>query len=126
MSEQKLEKPMYKTDEEFNSKLAGTEYVVKSTSHETFSLWKEFHTEVDWQQEKSYTEIIGFLEKLPVNLQIQWEVINGHRILFLHMVSRVTDMALLENWIENHVPKAKKVDIWAFEFEVVNKIKKKQ
>ena len=105
-------------ENECKRKLLETEYIVEATSYESLMLWQEYSLEgairgrrpanfelLDWKQEgMGWGICIGHLEKRPVYVSVLWNIINGHRVLFVEMTSQVADYVMMEDWLEKVCP----------------------
>jgi hypothetical protein len=67
---------MYQED----ARLANTTFLVEANSYEQFALWKEFHDEVEWEEDsRGFWQQIGEIAGMPVCISVSFAKIYGHR-----------------------------------------------
>ena len=88
-----------------DSRFADTIYLVEANNNETLSLWKELHTQVNWEQDCKGTIIqVGELDNRPINISFFWSKINGKRIAFWEAISQVVDHKMIDDWFKRNLP----------------------
>jgi hypothetical protein len=67
-------------------------------------LWKEFHEQVDWQEDNmGFYQVIGKINKnKPVCVSFSFAKIYGKRICFYYSSGRYSDSVMVENFIESN------------------------
>lgn len=85
-------------------------FLVHATSHEQHQFWVDYHHQPrfdhcrihKWEQVMSGTMIeIGELDNRPINLAVNWAILEGYRVLFYEAVSQVVDYKMVDEWIEH-------------------------
>lgn len=105
------------TDED---KLKSCVFFVEATSTEKFYLWKEYHEEIEWEEDNSgFSIVVGNISKSkPVNVCFTFAKIYGKRICFYEAVSRFVDHTMVENWIKKNYPDIQITDAMNFHFAI--------
>lgn len=91
-------------------------YVVEATSYEKHALWLKHSStakeqrwgtgEYAWSGNgaRGWWVEVGMLAGKPVTMELIFDTINGHTVLFYSATSRVVDYDMLEAWLRQHVP----------------------
>jgi hypothetical protein len=80
------------------------DYAVEATDYEALCLWREWHGEVRWEQEREgVLHTIGRCAGKPVAVTVTWSRINGRRVAFYHASSQVVDHAMVERWVRGEL-----------------------
>ncbi len=75
-------------------------YAVEASSYEAQCLWEKWHTRINWVSGRMGTMCtVGYVNDLPVNVELNWNTINGIEVLFYHACSRIVDHTMVEEWI---------------------------
>ena len=78
-------------------------YAVEANSYEILCLWKEWHEHVEWKQISSGRICeVGKIKDIPVMVQLFWNVLDGHKILFYSPCSRMVDHEMINNWLKKN------------------------
>lgn len=78
-------------------------YAVETTSYESLALWKEWHERVNWEQlNPGKICTVGHINDRPINVELSWNKINGHKILFYHGCSMLVDHDMVEKWLKKN------------------------
>lgn len=90
-------------------RFALTEFVIEATDFECHSLWREHNYRPDnddkmsWTGDGSGTMItVGRLNDMPVNISIQWAMVNGMLMMFYWACSQVVDYKMVESWLKEN------------------------
>ena len=86
-------------------------FLVEATSTEVFMLWKEWFHNPDprhphmkvatWEQDNPGTMLqIGTCSRRPVCVSVEYNIIEGKRVLFYHGCSQVVDHLMIEEWLQ--------------------------
>jgi len=99
-------------DDQFRVNLRDTVFLVEATSYEHLCLWREYAEDSDrprasnpvlWRQENEGRLItVGSLAGMPVTLSVKWDIINNIRVMFYDSPSVVTDMRMIERWLDEN------------------------
>ena len=106
---------------QIDKRLAETFYAIEADSYAYHQIWKEYFYSVPPEKRKfdfvqDYSGIgvtIGPMRshngsQMPIVLQFNWWIINGHRVLFYHASSQVVDWGLIEKWLKKYMPHLKR------------------
>jgi hypothetical protein len=87
---------MYESDERLKNSI----FVVEADSYGQFALWKEFHDQVDWEEDsRGFSQQIGEIADMPVYISVSFAKICGQQVCFYYGSSMVTHHDMLESWI---------------------------
>lgn len=87
---------MYEEDE----RLSNSIFVVEADSYGQFALWKEFHEEVEWEEDsRGFWQQVGEVAGMPVCISVNFAKIYGQQICFYYGSSMVTHHGMIEDWI---------------------------
>lgn len=104
--------------DEVRDYLYGVVGVVEATSYEKHSLWADYSIESDrsgfgrkkpsrllrWDAAREgYLPKIGEIAGRPIHLSLLVDVVDGHRLLFWHVTSAVSDIEVVEQWLTDNV-----------------------
>lgn len=85
-------------------------FLVEATHHEQFVFWQDYfhkpkydHCKINkWEQVTVGRLVqIGELDNRPINISINWAVLEGYLVMFYEAVSQVVDHAMVDKWIEH-------------------------
>lgn len=83
---------------------------VEANSFESHCLWAKYHKETNWKQIGSgFGPTVGRIADMPVNVSININIINGHRVLFYYGMSMVVHFGMIEEWIRARLPAGTKL-----------------
>lgn len=108
---------------EFVSKFEEVVYTVSADSFACFELWLRYFKEVSprsrrihtWEEINSgFCPTIGICDRRPVNLKLEYAILNGHRILFYESVSQVVDHELVNKFLALNLPGVSNCDATNF------------
>jgi hypothetical protein len=90
-------------------KLQKTKFFVEANSFEKFTLWKEWHEEIKWEDDAEGFGIeIGRVSsgkrKYPVVVSFNFAKINGTQVCFYYGCSQVVDHPMIEKYITKRWP----------------------
>lgn len=104
-------------DEHLIEFLDGVIGCVEANSFESHQLWSNFHyhaeklgyTKLSWVQGMQGTSrVVGTVqvagEDMPVNVSLNINTINGHKILFYDACSRCVDHDMVRKWLDTVLP----------------------
>lgn len=103
-------------DDNLDSRFEDTIFVVEANGYERLSLWSKHcyqgstecisgpsYKRYEWEQDNhGIWYQIGKLVELPICVSFFWNKIDGHRILFYECASRVSDLKVINDWLERH------------------------
>lgn len=90
-------------DPRFIPLLSSTMFVVDADSFARQMLWKEFHTEHDWESESlGMIRVVGEFAGVPTWVEFFWVTIDGQRVMFYTPISEVVHHGLVEKWLRLH------------------------
>ena len=119
------------------------DYAVEANDFETLKLWEECAAKlkigdesicsstqtkkVSWDAyQKGLCITIGYVEKHPVNVILDWANIDGRKVLFYQACSRMVDYEMVENWIRENCLNPNGTRTNAMNFHIItNEIKLK-
>lgn len=87
--------------------------IVESTSFESMCLWEK------WHQQRGHTWVastsgplitVGYLDGKPVGIAPLVHEVNGKKIMFVEPTSLVVDWGMIDDWLRENVPNARKGD----------------
>ncbi len=97
-----------------DKRFAETEFVVQATNCEALDLWREWSTEsptstwpeshqVSWLQDNPGLWIqLGTIAGRNVGISCQWNILNGHRVLFWDKCGTCYDHFMVDRWLDKH------------------------
>lgn len=103
-------------DPEITKYLEGVIGVVEANTFEKSELWMRYSKSASPDPNRAYTCFdwrsstvgqgleIGRLAEFPICLSLYVDVIDGHRVLFMHSTSMVTHNGLIRTWLMNVLP----------------------
>lgn len=93
-------------DDQLKRFLAGTVGICDATGYEELALWRELHQEQKktWVQHGGYLITVGHYHKRPVCLSMMPVDVDGHKIMFIEATSQMVDHAMIDAWLEYHMP----------------------
>lgn len=96
-------------DEELHKFLEGCVGVIEDcSSYESMCLYKETvenHGKDAWVQHGSgYLQTVGMVAKMPVAISINYNHVQGHKILFYEATSAVVDHRMIREWLDKVMP----------------------
>jgi hypothetical protein len=75
--------------------------VVEATDCERHLLWEKYHERKKWEENLSgHGAHIGDIDGRPIWVSLLTAVIDGKKILFWHVTSKVADYDQVDTWIE--------------------------
>ena len=90
--------------------LNGVVGVVEATSYERRMLWVENQRR---EQPKTWEEqslgllpTIGYLDDRPICLSLFVAKVGGHKLLFMHVTSQVSDYRMVDEWLRAEMPRS--------------------
>lgn len=87
-----------------DTRFAETQFVVEANSCESLYLWKDCQTHKnEWVADNSgIMVLVGEVNELPVNISVNWNTIDGLKVLFWHPISRMVDYQMIEDWFKRN------------------------
>ncbi len=91
-----------------------TEYVVEATHEEGFGVWQRTHKTVKWEQGHGWLITLGKvwvgsalrkLERMPVTVSVNWNLLDGHLVGFYEAESQVVDHRMVDKYIRGNCAK---------------------
>lgn len=81
-----------------------TDFLVEANSCESLYLWKDCQERKnEWVQDNAGLMIkVGEVNDMPVNISVNWNTIDGLKVLFWHPISRIVDYKMIEDWFERN------------------------
>lgn len=94
-----------------DKRLAESFYAIEADSYAYHMIWKQYFYDIapekrqyDFVQDNSgLGHEIGKIGGKSVVLQFNWWIINGHRVLFYHVMSQVADWEMVEKWLKKNM-----------------------
>lgn len=82
--------------------------VVEANSFEMFALWKDNKEQGhEWVENLSgIGKSVGTVGGNPVFVSLLWNRVRGKKILFVDATSQVVDHSMVEDWLQNNLPKS--------------------
>jgi hypothetical protein len=91
--------------------LSGVAGVCEATSFEQQCLWNHWHTRGKWLSEPFGLGItLGKIDNRSVCVALTISHYNDEKILFWYMTSEVCDYTMMNEWLKEKLPSAKKSD----------------
>lgn len=98
--------------DDIDLRFSDTVFVVEATGFEKLTLWTQHSTQGSWylkhdpkrrryeweQDNHGIWYQIGELDGLPVAINFNWFKIDGHRVVFYELMSRVIDKQMVDEW----------------------------
>lgn len=91
----------------------GAKAIIEATKNEQFLLWETYGRKEDvyWVSDNNgYGVTVGYIGKLPICLAINRANVNGRKILFYTVTSRVVDYEIVEQWLNINFPSVLRSD----------------
>ena len=87
-----------------DTRFTTTDFVVEANSCESLYLWKDCQERKnEWVQDNSGIMVmVGEVNDMPVNISVNWNTIDGLKVLFWHPISRMVDYKMIEDWFERN------------------------
>lgn len=85
-------------------------FLVEATHNEQHHFWVDYHykpryehsTVKKWEQVTIGRMIqIGELDNRPINISINWAILEGYIVMFYEGVSQLVDHKMIEDWIQH-------------------------
>lgn len=110
------------TDKHMTEFLEGVIGVIEANSFEKLCLWQERGSKAAWKENPAgYSEVIGYLDDMPVCISLFTITVDGHKLLFFDPTSQVVDHRMIDQWLEENLPKsAFKTDGWINKTNAMN------
>jgi hypothetical protein len=86
-------------------RFAQTEFVVEGDSFRCWKIWTQElkRSEASWiQKNPGYVICVGELAGMPVNINVFWNNINGHMVMFYEDISQVVDHRMIKEYLDKH------------------------
>lgn len=90
-----------------------TKWAIEATSCESLEIWSDWHEGNSWEQCHGWWETIGHVyisddsrgdvERMPVCVNMHWNLLNGHPVCFYDAMSQVVDYRMVEKYIDARV-----------------------
>ncbi len=93
--------------------IAKSIFAVEANSFERHSLWAQSakdspyypdYSKYKWEQMHGTMVTVGKDNKRPVNIEIQWNKIDGQLVMFWNACSRIANYTMIEEWFEKNFP----------------------
>lgn len=103
-------------------RFASTVLLVEANDFEQMALWQKYAKQsqsapfpkyIDWREfrhsghSKSKTFTVGYVNQLPVNVTLTWEILDGHLVCFYYAISRMVDWQMIEEALGKLFPNKK-------------------
>lgn len=87
-----------------DTRFASTDFVVEANSCESLYLWKDCQTQkIEWIQDNSGILVkVGEVNDMPVNISVNWNTIDGLKVLFWYPISRMVDYDMITQWFNRN------------------------
>ena len=74
---------------------------VEATPYEALCLWEKNKDRVKWQEILTGRLItIDYIGNRPICVELFWNILNGHKVLFYYGCSQLVDHEMVDNWIK--------------------------
>jgi hypothetical protein len=80
------------------------DYAVEANGFEALTIWEKYHTRAKTykQEMRGLMCDVAFVNGQPICVSLNWDVINGKRVLFYYGCSNLVDHKLVDAWVREN------------------------